>query len=491
MGYYIQRATAAKPLLFLMVDSTDHISGKAGLAPTVTLSKNGAAFAAPAGAVTELANGWYAVAANATDNATLGPLLLHATATGADPCDEAFAVVAFNPDDAAALGLSNLNATISSRLATAGYTAPPDAATIAGAVRTNLTTELGRIDTTISSRAAPGAAMTLTSGERTAVANEIEAQIIDDTDTEKVLKAITDKIAAANPDLSGLTVGAIASAVWNATERTLSAFGFTVSTSPVTLAAAQSSYAPLKATDYVAPNNAGIGTAAAAAAAALVAAEAAQDAALAAQAAAAAAATPGDVAGLINALKGAGWTTETLKAIYDKPGASLSPEQLAEMAAAVIAALNTDGVTVSGFLAAALGAIRNAVAGAVIQPQSEWQEGELTVWLGDRYGSEFGRPITRTYPLSAVPWLDATPTRNVLLLVQDELGNDALLIGTATIADDLVTVTFGALSVTWGLLRPGEATFRVVQRFPDNAGGERQTLEGGRCLLLAPIPSTC
>lgn len=53
----------------------------------------------------------------------------------------------------------------------------------------------------------------LTSGERTSIANEVEAQIIDDTDSEKVLQAITDKIAAVNPSLSGLTLGAIAAAV--------------------------------------------------------------------------------------------------------------------------------------------------------------------------------------------------------------------------------------------------------------------------------------
>lgn len=63
----------------------------------------------------------------------------------------------------------------------------------------------------------------LTSGERTAIANEVEAQIIDETDSEKVLTAITDKIAAVNPDLSGLTAAAIASAVWANASRTLTA----------------------------------------------------------------------------------------------------------------------------------------------------------------------------------------------------------------------------------------------------------------------------
>lgn len=70
-----------------------------------------------------------------------------------------------------------------------------------------------KTDNLPASPAAVGSAMTLTSGERTAVANEVEAQIIDDTDSEKVLEAITDKIAEVNPDLGGLTIGAIASAV--------------------------------------------------------------------------------------------------------------------------------------------------------------------------------------------------------------------------------------------------------------------------------------
>lgn len=60
---------------------------------------------------------------------------------------------------------------------------------------------------------AAGAAMTLTSGERAAIANEVETQIIDETDSEKVLTAITDKIASVNPSLGGLTLAAIASQV--------------------------------------------------------------------------------------------------------------------------------------------------------------------------------------------------------------------------------------------------------------------------------------
>jgi hypothetical protein len=80
-----------------MVDSADHLTGKTGLTPTVVLSKNGATYGAAAGAVSEVGNGLYKVAGNATDNNTLGELWLHATATGADPTDVAYTVVVYDP----------------------------------------------------------------------------------------------------------------------------------------------------------------------------------------------------------------------------------------------------------------------------------------------------------------------------------------------------------------------------------------------------------
>ena len=102
MGYPLKLSQTAQPLLFLMVDSVDHITGKTGLSPTVTLSKNGAAFASPAGAVTEIGSGFYKVAGNATDTGTLGPLALHATGSGADPVDDVFNVVSYDPQSATA-----------------------------------------------------------------------------------------------------------------------------------------------------------------------------------------------------------------------------------------------------------------------------------------------------------------------------------------------------------------------------------------------------
>ena len=194
-----------------MIDSSDHICPKTGLSPTVTISKNGAIFAAPSGAITEVANGWYKVAGNATDSNTLGPLLLHASAAGADPVDECFNVVAFDPDDTVRLGLSALpnaaaeavgglytrgsgpgqinqpangqvdvnavkvsgtaqtardlgaqiDATVSSRLATSGYIAPDNS---------DISAIKAKTDNLPASPAAAGSAMTLTAGERDAVA---------------------------------------------------------------------------------------------------------------------------------------------------------------------------------------------------------------------------------------------------------------------------------------------------------------------------------
>lgn len=85
------------PILFLMVSSTDHVTPKTGAAPSVTLSKNGAAFAAAAGSVSEVGNGWYSLAGNATDRSTLGSLAIRATGTGADSTNLVYSIVSFDP----------------------------------------------------------------------------------------------------------------------------------------------------------------------------------------------------------------------------------------------------------------------------------------------------------------------------------------------------------------------------------------------------------
>jgi hypothetical protein len=73
--------------MVLMIDSSDHITGKTGLTLTITLSKNGGAFSSISPTVTERGNGWYNIALTSAHTDTLGDLALHVSAAGADPTD--------------------------------------------------------------------------------------------------------------------------------------------------------------------------------------------------------------------------------------------------------------------------------------------------------------------------------------------------------------------------------------------------------------------
>jgi len=194
---WLKLADTSKIIPFLMIDSVDHISGKTGLTVTVTLSKNGAAFAVAAGTVAEIANGWYKLTPTVADTGTLGALQLHATATGADPTDEEQTVVAFDPYDAVRGGLAALpNAAAgatgglptgnASGQVTVASLAAGAVTEVAAGVRTNLTTELVRIDAAITSRLAAAT-------DPTAALAAISAYI----DTEvAAIKAKTDNLPA-------------------------------------------------------------------------------------------------------------------------------------------------------------------------------------------------------------------------------------------------------------------------------------------------------
>ena len=79
----LKKNTALTAFMFLMLDSTDHVTPKTGLTVTATRSLDGAAFAACANAVSEVSNGWYKLNLDATDtNANV--IAFKFTATGAD-----------------------------------------------------------------------------------------------------------------------------------------------------------------------------------------------------------------------------------------------------------------------------------------------------------------------------------------------------------------------------------------------------------------------
>ena len=95
------KQSTAYNMTVLMVDSTDHVTGKTGLTLTITASKDGAAFASITPTVTELATGWYKLALTSSHTDTVGDLALHITGTGADPTDVAMVVRARVTDDLA------------------------------------------------------------------------------------------------------------------------------------------------------------------------------------------------------------------------------------------------------------------------------------------------------------------------------------------------------------------------------------------------------
>lgn len=106
---FIKQSTNTEPLVFLMIDSADHIAGKAGITPTVVLSKAGGAFASPAGGVGEVGYGWFMVSGHVNDTDTLGPLILHASHASADPTDMRFEIVAYDPRNTVNMGLTDFN----------------------------------------------------------------------------------------------------------------------------------------------------------------------------------------------------------------------------------------------------------------------------------------------------------------------------------------------------------------------------------------------
>src|SRR4051812_35673304 len=120
------KQSTAYTRMFLMVDSTDHITAKTGLTVTVTLSKAGGTFGAAGGTVTEVANGFYKIVLTTTDTNTLGDLVFHCTGTAADATDVVDQVVSFDTQDAVRMGLTalpNANAAASGGLPVLGTNA--------------------------------------------------------------------------------------------------------------------------------------------------------------------------------------------------------------------------------------------------------------------------------------------------------------------------------------------------------------------------------
>lgn len=139
------KQSTARNLMVFLTASSDHVTGLTGATLTITISKNGGAFASISPTVTERGDGWYSIALTAANTDTLGDLVLRATAASADPIDLREQIFAALPGEAVTVsGFSagaittasfaagainstvapNLDVAVSTRLASASYTAP-------------------------------------------------------------------------------------------------------------------------------------------------------------------------------------------------------------------------------------------------------------------------------------------------------------------------------------------------------------------------------
>lgn len=139
------KVSTARNLMLKMYLSSDHVSAATGKTLTVTLSKDGGAFAAAGATVTEISSGWYKLALTTTDTNTNGTLVIRATAASCDDSEVVYQVVAFDPTDATALGLSRIDAAISSRSTYAGADTS-GTTTLLTRIGGNLTITGGKVD---------------------------------------------------------------------------------------------------------------------------------------------------------------------------------------------------------------------------------------------------------------------------------------------------------------------------------------------------------
>lgn len=168
------KQSAIRSVMVKMYLASDHVTPATGKTLTVTVSKNGGAFASGSSGVAELSAGWYSVALTATDTNTLGDLVVRCTAAACDDGERVFNVVAYDGQSATNLGLSNLDTTVASRLATAGYTIPPTVVEVRTEMDTN-STKLANLDAAMTTRATPAQVRTEIAGELNAASTELAA----------------------------------------------------------------------------------------------------------------------------------------------------------------------------------------------------------------------------------------------------------------------------------------------------------------------------
>jgi len=208
------KQSTARTIMVLMVDSTDHVTGKTGLSLTITASKAGAAFASISPTVTERGSGWYSLTLTTAHLDTLGDFALHITGVAADPADLLLEVVAYNPEDAAGLGLSRIDAAVSTRSTLAAGAlmgladdAITSAKIAAGAITSSEAPALANLDAAVSTRLATAGYTAPANSDITAIKAKTDNLPVDPADESSLQAAIATRLASASytaPDNAGI-----------------------------------------------------------------------------------------------------------------------------------------------------------------------------------------------------------------------------------------------------------------------------------------------
>jgi hypothetical protein len=134
-------ATAARRTVYFTAvataDDTAYTSTLSGA--DIRVSKAGAAEANSAGTAAHIATGLFKYEFTTGEVDTLGEVSVRLAKTGVYNDVRVVNVVAFDPYDTAGLGLTNLDATVSTRLASASYETPDSLLTETDGVETGLT----------------------------------------------------------------------------------------------------------------------------------------------------------------------------------------------------------------------------------------------------------------------------------------------------------------------------------------------------------------
>jgi len=160
--------------------------------------------------------------------------------------------------------LDNLNDTITSRLATSGYTAPDNAgiSSLNGKLTTGRANNLDNLDTTVSSRSTfdhISELVDIANDTVLAIAEAVETRLLNEADGGAFLAAVADAISNLTFDASNLPVSAIVDAVWNKLDTDFSitnSIGKRIKDNLNTTISSR-----MASASYTAPDNAGIASA--------------------------------------------------------------------------------------------------------------------------------------------------------------------------------------------------------------------------------------